>query len=259
MALTRAVWERDERDSEVSSESCRPAAEADAITPGPLDQSRLLSLQRAAGNRAVARMLSGPARIAPPVRGVRSGTARGLLQRVLEEFSGPETGGKANVKGAGLKELLKETDDGKLYFKSARSTDADWVLIEVKLSTDGRNYEKTGQERTVKAQKKVPQTFKEWRPLAYISGDKMLYPAQAYPHVTIDLTRAVQEPTDRVEFRTMHYSRSFDDPYRSGYELTTGGWLPVKPNDRKDKQKECDDAVDRFLETVGLPTRVIRA
>jgi hypothetical protein len=259
MALTRAVWERDERDSEVSSESCRPAPEADKIAPGQLAPSQLLSLQRAAGNRAVARLLSAPAATAPPVRGVRHGTARGLLQRVLEELPGPEKGGQANVKGAGLKELLKETDDGRLYFKSARSTDTEWVLIEVKLSSDGRNYEKTGQERTVKAQKKVPPTVKEWRLLAHISGDKMLYPEQAYPHVTIDLTRAVREPTDRVEFTTMHYSRSYDDPYRSGYTLTTGGWLPVKPNDRKDKQKECDDAVDRFLETVGLPTRVIRA
>lgn len=196
---------------------------------------------------------------APPVRGVLPGSARGLLQRVLEEFPGPETRGQANVKGAGLKELLRETDDGKLYFKSLRSTGTDWLLIEVKLSGDGRNYEKTGQERTVKAQKKVPRTLKDWGPLAYIQGTTMLYPTAKYPHVTIDLKRPVWEPTDVVDFETMHYSRSNDDPYRSGYRRMPDGWVPVYPNDRKDKQKECDDAVDGFLATVGLPDRVIRA
>ena len=222
-------------------------------TPLPVDHSRLLALQRTAGNQAVARMLAaGSAR---PVRA----SGRGRLQRVLDEFRGPEIGGKANVKSAGLKDLLQETDDGKLYFKSGRSSATDWVLIEVKLSQDGRNYERTGGERVVKAQKKVPKTAGDWGTLAYVSDDTMLYPTRAYPHVTIDLRRPVKEPTDAVEFTTMHYSRSNDDPYRSGYELTSGGWKPVKPNDRKDKQKECDDAVDAFLDNVGLPTRVIRA
>jgi hypothetical protein len=225
-------------------------------TSGAYSQRELLALQRSGGNRAVAQMLSSGACRAAPVLDVRPG---GLIQRVLEEFAGPEKDGKANVKGAGLKELLRETDDGKLYFRSvAKSTPTHWVLIEVRLGEDKRNYEKTGIERTVKAQKKVPQTKKDWSALAYISDDTMLFPRRDYPHVTIDLKTPVKEPTDRIEFDTMHYSRSNDDPYRSGYKLTAGGWLPVNPNDKKDKQTECDDAVDHFLSTAGLPTRVIR-
>ena len=144
-------------------------------TPLPVDHSRLLALQRTAGNQAVARMLAaGSAR---PVRA----SGRGRLQRVLDEFRGPEIGGKANVKSAGLKDLLQETDDGKLYFKSGRSSATDWVLIEVKLSQDGRNYERTGGERVVKAQKKVPKTAGDWGTLAYVSDDTMLYPDTRVP------------------------------------------------------------------------------
>lgn len=203
----------------------------------------LLALQHAAGNQAVARMLSG--------------VSRRTIQRELVDHPGPAAAGQWNGP-MGLKVLLKDTDDGKLYFKSNRSTATDWVLIEVTISQDGTKYVKAGPEKTVKVPKKAPRSVADWRKVAYLSGATILYPAQRYPHVTIDLAKAPGEESDVVEFTEMHYSRSLDDPYRSGYRLSSAGWEYYKPNDRKDKQKECDDAVDLFLETVGLSQRVIR-
>jgi hypothetical protein len=246
---SRQMWRTREGGESEGRRAARTRPRSPAADAGHAGEQRILALQRLAGNRAVNRILAS--------RG-QQGTPEGLIQRVLEEFPGVGTDGQSTVLEAGQKNLFRETDDGKLYFKSARSTETDWVLIEV-VAAEGGKYRKTGAERRHTVEKKAPETVQDWSRYAHISGANMLYPSQKYPHVTIDLSTPGREPKDRIVFETMHYSRSADDPFRSGYRRTSGGWQPVAPNTKKDKQQECDDAIDHFLATVGLTTRVIRA
>jgi hypothetical protein len=181
------------------------------------------------------------------------------VQRDLADVVGPEKDGQTNVKGAGLKKLLRDTDTGALYFKSMRSTDTQWILVQVKLGADGKTYEKSGTpDRVVDVPKKLPRTKQEWQRHAFVSDDAMLYPRRDYPHITFDLNRAVRDPGDLVEFETFHYSRTKDDPYRSGYRMSATACLCVDPPDKKEKAKECDDEVDKFLAAVGYPMTVTR-
>lgn len=90
-------------------------------------------------------------------------TSHARLQRVVEEFEGPGMGGMSFVYSAGIKQLYIETDDNTLWFKSARSTPTQWVLVQVVPSatrkdpkeTEHAAYEKVApaSERTVPAPK----------------------------------------------------------------------------------------------------------
>ena len=184
----------------------------------------LLALQRAAGNRAVARMLSGASR-----RTIRRGVRRP-----------PRTGGRRAV---------ERPDGAQDAAQGHRRREA--VLQEQPLHGDGlgadrghdfpgrpEKYVKAG-PKTIKVPKKAPRTVADWRKVAYLSGSTMLYPAQRYPHVTIDLAKEPGEESDVVEFTEMHYSRSFDDPYRSGYRLASAGWECSSPTTRRTSSRSA--------------------
>jgi hypothetical protein len=184
-----------------------------------------------------------------------------VIQRVLERYAGKGPDGQWEG-NRGLKYLLRETDDDKVYFKAGTgSTLFTWSLVEVTVSGDRYTY--VGTKRDAPA---PPPTRRDWQEYTSFNedGTMMFYNSsdrgRSYPHVTVDVVPAAKELTDVVNFAEMHYSRSFDDPYRSGYvRAEAGKWTPDKPNRERDKQKECDDAVDAFFRAVGLPDRVVRA
>jgi len=228
----------------------RPAAPATGVSPrGPDHLGTLIA-------RAVRRRTDPPAATRAP-----AGMRGPVIQRVLEPHAGKGPSGQWEG-NRGLKYLLRETDDGKFYFKAGTgSTLFTWSLVEVTVSGDRYTY--VGTKRDAPA---PPPTRRDWQEHTSFNedGTMMFYNSsdrgRSYPHVTIDVVPAAKELTDVVNFASMHYSRSFDDPYRCGYDRAGGGkWTPDKPNRERDKQKECDDAVDAFFKAVGLPDRVVRA
>lgn len=78
----------------------------------------------------------------------RAGGAEVVVQRKLEDHAGPETGDQWNGP-RGLKRLLHDTEDDKLYFRSAASTKETLVLIEVVINKGTGRYELTGQQKEV--------------------------------------------------------------------------------------------------------------
>lgn len=240
-------------------------------SPGSASARTLLDVQRTAGNSAAAHLVALPrvGTVLPAVGSRPHATAStATIQRELVPLPGQaQVEHLMNSRGGwerrgGIKTLYKDTDTEVLYAKSDATSKGRTLVLHEVLPVEGAQgtyrYRFPVVERVVKS---LPRTKADWSELVAFGARTMVFPSGRYPHVTVELSTIPNAPTDVVQFGSLHYSRSDDDPYRCGYRISQTecipGALPPKRGD-KDMAAECHDAVDRFLEAVGYSFRVSR-